>query len=254
MKLNYLKYFFLTFFLSLGLMFGRNTHASEGFKDDSKPATDTNHISVDETDFEVSNEILKILFTEIFNDEYCSPSHTFTADYLISLETIGAEQNVSLSQTQQGPNNGYQDLTDQVIEAFADTSFDVEFEYSFGTFGAKAWVDWNNDFSFDEDEVIFTDENSSSTATSNFEIPDDIAPGDYTVRFRTYWPNSTDPDSCESINYGDAVDYTLTVLGEYCSPSHTFTADYLISLETIGAEQNVSLSQTQQGPHQVTIQ
>ncbi|GGE30540.1 fibronectin type III domain-containing protein [Psychroflexus planctonicus] len=142
---------------------------------------------------------------------YCSPVHTSTFDYVASLETLGAVQNVSIAQTEQGPNSGYQDLTSETIEAFVDSSFDVEIEYSFDNFGAKAWVDWNNDLEFAEDEVIFTDENDADTATSVFTVPSDVTPGDYRVRFRAYWQNNIDPGSCESITYGDAFDYTLTV-------------------------------------------
>jgi chitodextrinase len=158
-----------------------------------------------------TNGVSSLAGPESFFTGYCAPVHTNTFDYVVSLETIGAEQNVSITQTVQGPNQGYQDLTDQTIEAFIDSSFDVDVTYSFGTFGFKAWVDWNNDLVFAEDEVIFTDENTTASAISTFVVPDDVLAGDYRVRFRAYWPNDEDPGSCESITWGDAFDYTLTV-------------------------------------------
>jgi len=158
-----------------------------------------------------TNGVSSLAGPESFFTGYCAPVHTSTFDYVVSLETIGAEQNVSITQTVQGPNQGYQDLTDQTIEAFIDSSFDVDVTYSFGTFGFKAWVDWNNDLVFAEDEVIFTDENTTASAISTFVVPDDVLAGDYRVRFRAYWPNDEDPGSCESITWGDAFDYTLTV-------------------------------------------
>ncbi len=142
---------------------------------------------------------------------YCLVSTTSTFDYLSSVTTTGAVTNATYSATAQ-PAGSYADESAQLITSFASGTFDINTTYVGGTNGVNVWVDWNNDFDFDDTlELIGSVNSSSLTKTFNIAVPATAVAGNYRMRVRAQWGSTANPPSCGSVNYGSTVDFTLVL-------------------------------------------
>ncbi|UUC45640.1 fibronectin type III domain-containing protein [Flavobacterium cerinum] len=148
-----------------------------------------------------------------FRTGYCVPSSTSSATYINSFTTTGGSTNIS--NTNSGyATNGYQDnyATGAVTQYPTGT---VNFATTIvgGTVGTSIWVDWNNDLVFDNTtERVFVTTAYGNNQTGSFVIPAGTAIGDYRMRVRIDYNNSS-PDACASTNTRtEAEDYKLTVV------------------------------------------
>src|SRR5690625_202614 len=107
------------------------------------------------------------------------------------------------------------DETDIMIEAYAGESFDINTVYNSGNQTIGIWVDWDDNGVFgDDDERIFLNYGSSPQSTEIL-IPENIEAGNYRMRVRGSWGNHVsdgDGFACNEKQYGNSVDFTLTVL------------------------------------------
>ena len=78
----------------------------------------------------------------------------------------------------------------------------------------KAWIDFNDDKIFGEEDVVldFTGGLPSRTVTSEFMVPLNVPPGDYRMRVRIGWLYST-VNACNGLGWGETEDYVVTVVG-----------------------------------------
>lgn len=109
--------------------------------------------------------------------------------------------------------NGYADYTrvstkilkGKNINLSVDVSYSVEDSY------VNAWVDWNQDGSFDTNEQIMHT-NGLNPLISNFVIPDEALEG--LTRLRIRYALKKDLDACEYNSYvGETHDYSVIVKG-----------------------------------------
>jgi hypothetical protein len=144
--------------------------------------------------------------------DYCTYTQTSNTDrYINSFSTSNGEANINNLNSGYS-EGGYEDATDQVVSKFAggDVSFTTEFEG--GTEGFNIWVDWNQDFTFQDSEKVFASGTYVGPATGTFSVPVGTANGDYRMRIVGNWL-STDPPACgENTNGGEAEDYTFQVV------------------------------------------
>lgn len=133
--------------------------------------------------------------------------------YINSFTTIGGATNIA--NTSSGfSSGGYGDFS-ETFSASQHIAETLSFTAVPGTTaypkGLRIWIDWNNNGVFDVSEVVY---NSGSTQTGSisgsFVIPN-IAEGNYRMRIITKY-NSNSIDSCGTLFYGEAEDYTFTVL------------------------------------------
>src|SRR5690606_6397376 len=87
--------------------------------------------------------------------------------------------------------------------------------------GGKIWVDWNDNGELETDELMGQSTatiSSGSSFTGNFTVPTGTALGDYGVRVRAV-ESTTTFTACSSQSWGEAEDYTFTVIEEpACMP------------------------------------
>src|SRR5690606_18330590 len=82
---------------------------------------------------------------------YCEVSTTYTGDYTSAFSTTNALTNVTYSASSQ-PTGSYSNQTSQIITQSAGLSFDFSTTYVGGSNGVNIWVDYNNNFEFEESE------------------------------------------------------------------------------------------------------
>lgn len=138
---------------------------------------------------------------------YCIPNTSgSSSDYInyVKLETI---ENTSGKES-------YGDFTDQSteLEIGKEYTIEVAMAYVFEQDSVTAWIDYNRDSEFsNEEQIIFTELNSASkSATGLFTVPDD-ALVNKNLRLRVRSQYYTNPmDACRNTP-GEVEDYTITV-------------------------------------------
>lgn len=159
--------------------------------------------------------------------QYCEVSTTYSGDYLSSITTTNALQNVSYTASSQ-PADSYDDKTDQVIMQSQGLSFDISTTYVGGGNGVNVWIDFDGDEEFDDEEKVFSLANSDATKTGTITIPSVVAIGEYRMRVRSQYGSTANPSACGNVTYGSTVDFTLSVTeAPDCMPPSGLTATAL---------------------------
>lgn len=126
---------------------------------------------------------------------------------------------------------GYQDhsgLVDKAMQADGE-GINVFIGNNITSF-IKAWVDWNQDDSFDNEDITERIYNSNGFATVSttfgFVIPPGTPPGDYRLRVRIspFFGGTSEFEPCGNIIQGETEDYLFTVI-ENCDVRITSVTD-----------------------------
>ncbi|WP_299110906.1 GEVED domain-containing protein [uncultured Winogradskyella sp.] len=172
------------------------------------------------------------------NTSYCNATSNFTLDYIEDFSTnVGFGSDISNLNSGFTPP-GYQDNSaTEIVEQLAGgiVDFTVDFSGTFLTYGFNIWVDWNNDFDFDDaNEKVYASGGFTTGLTDDFIVPGTITPGSYRMRIRADYIDA-DPDSCGTIDDGETEDYTLTVPAITCTgdPSNITVNAITITTATI---------------------
>ena len=107
---------------------------------------------------------------------------------------------------------GYTDFTSEVITLPAGSAVDVSLVPGFSGSSYneywKIWIDYNGDYEFTSDELVFDAGSlSKSTVSGTINVPS-TASG--TTRMRVSMKYNAAQTACESFSYGEVEDYTVT--------------------------------------------
>jgi len=77
----------------------------------------------------------------------------------------------------------------------------------------RAWIDWNNDGSFTDAELVMASNSVLTNHSATFTIPvTAVANTPLRLRIGDDWNYSAIPSSCVNVTYGQFEDYTVTVV------------------------------------------
>lgn len=111
--------------------------------------------------------------------------------------------------------NGYGDyqIMTANVTAGVGTPVSVTVGDGWTTESVGAWIDYNGDEQFAEDEFIYIGQGSGNTITSSITLPANTPAGIYPIRFMVYAGTITPDLGCynEPLDYGEFEDYTLNV-------------------------------------------
>jgi|GEM_PF-1599261 len=141
---------------------------------------------------------------------YCDTCWTNDADDWISNVTFNTINN---STSNEGDPCSYGDYTAQSTSVGqGDThQLSVTFVSSGYTEQVWAWIDWNQDFDFDDaGEAYDLGSGADTTVTTDITVPGGATLGDTRMRVTERY-GSTDPVACDSYIWGESEDYTITV-------------------------------------------
>jgi len=100
----------------------------------------------------------------------------------------------------------------------------------------KVWVDYNDDFTFSNNEVILNNyviapgSNAGNyTETTSMTIPANATLGPHRMRIKTNWNANVPVDACEETTYGETEDYTANITDELGLNESFYDADFVIS-------------------------
>ncbi len=129
---------------------------------------------------------------------------------LFQLTTIDNESGCS--------NDGYADYSDLIAQLYPGSTNDLTVTTGYGDQFVKVWIDFNDNFVFENDELIIDDfelgNNQAEgvfTATTDFTIDANAALGEHLMRAKTNWNNGVPEDACIETTYGETEDYSVNI-------------------------------------------
>lgn len=142
---------------------------------------------------------------EEYVPSYCASAGNDASYEWISSVDIGAFNYSS------GSDGGYADYTSETVTLTQGATVDVTLTPGFNSSTYqeywKIWIDFNNDKDFeDSGELVFSG-NGSSAVSGSIDVPS-TATG--TTRMRITMKYNGEPSPCETFDYGEVEDYTVT--------------------------------------------
>ena len=169
----------------------------------------------------------------IFQTGYCVSTAGSPTDYISNFSTTGGIANITNSSGYSA--TGYGNFVGQVVSQQPYGTVNFSSTYVGGSFGFNIWIDWNNDFDFnDVGEKVYGSGNYFVANTGSFVVPASATVGNHRMRIRADYLD-TNPTACGSITYGETEDYTFTVLALLCggNPSNLSTSAIAFTTATI---------------------
>ncbi|MCQ2274184.1 MAG: fibronectin type III domain-containing protein [Bacteroidales bacterium] len=164
---------------------------------------------------------------------YCQPAPTSVDGQGITRLQFGMGSEVVDNTTRPTAAPYYGNYYNMVGAVAAGTIADVNITYQTGyTYGTIIWVDWNNNLTFDSNEVVYVGESSATNPTTlnaTFSIPSTADTGYYRMRiagsdsyYDSYFESfasAANANPCPASSYTIVHDYTLHVTAApACSP------------------------------------
>lgn len=148
-----------------------------------------------------------------FYTGYCQGSSTYTGNRINGFATTAGYTNIS--NMDNGTANDYNNYTNLSVTQSEGGSFDYSVSVPSYT-NVEIWIDFNNNLTFDTDELVaeHTYASSATIFTGTIDIPENIDEGDYRIRVRSRYYYNTAASPCNDLSYGETEDYTLTIVPE----------------------------------------
>lgn len=146
---------------------------------------------------------------------YCAATSSSATYHIDDFSTTGGTANITNNNSNYSAT-GYGNFTGQTVsqQQFGSVSFSTTIVG--GSSGFTIWVDWNDDFDFnDAGETMYLSASYVVSATGSFIVPGTAAVGNHRMRIRSDY-FATNPTSCGAISSGETEDYTFTVLPSTC--------------------------------------
>ncbi|MBI5917411.1 MAG: T9SS type A sorting domain-containing protein [Bacteroidetes bacterium] len=138
---------------------------------------------------------------------FCPSAGSTTFEFI---QTVGIGSLLNDS----GNDGGYADFTDLYAEAAQNQPVAVVLVPGFtdGEYKEnwRVWVDFNNNKTFGEDELVFEAGPSADLVFGTFDLPESLEAGKYGMRVSMRYGGF--PQPCGNIGWGEVEDYVLTVI------------------------------------------
>ncbi|CAI8236067.1 MAG: Uncharacterised protein [Flavobacteriaceae bacterium] len=161
----------------------------------------------------------------------CQPETNCTLGDGLTLVSVEEINNSSECET-----DGYGDFTDLIANLAQGGTYDITLTTGYGDQYVKVWVDFNDDFTFSNNEVILNNfviapgsAAGNYTETASMTIPTNATLGQHRMRIKTNWDANVPVDACEETTYGETEDYTANITDELGVNESFYNADFVIS-------------------------
>ena len=172
-------------------------------------------------------------FSTVITKSLCQPSGNCSfGDEIANIQFA----NLNNSSTCNG--SAYNDFTNMTAELIQGNTYDLTITVNYSQEHVTAWVDFNDNFVFENNEKIIDDFEMgasgsgahSYTETLNTTLPSPMPLGQHIMRIRTNWQHPV-PDACSDVDYGETEDYTVNVV---TSSGIDAFSNAQINIQTIG--------------------
>jgi len=115
--------------------------------------------------------------------------------------------------------NGYGNYTNQSTDLGQGSTNDLTITTGYGSVYVKVWIDFNDNFNFEPDEIVVNDYviaagmgTGTYTETMPFGIPDIAGLGEHMLRAKVNYNASVPSDPCEATLFGETEDYIVNIV------------------------------------------
>lgn len=128
-------------------------------------------------------------------------------------------------------DDGYADYTDLITDLNRDASHDLTVASGWDPQFCSVWIDYNDNFFFEEDEKVVSAFDFDLGATTSIDIPADAILGEHLLRAKASDNESNVADPCSDMTYGETEDYMVNITpGETdAAPDVDFMADIILA-------------------------
>lgn len=133
---------------------------------------------------------------------------------------------------------GYADYTNLSTALNVDTEYNMTITTGYGDQYVKAWIDYNDNSVFENDEVIVSDfliaegeGGGEFTANIPFTVPASANLGEHLMRVKTNWQAAV-PGACDEVEFGETEDYIVDLLTTGVEEGELGSAD--LQIATLG--------------------
>ena len=130
--------------------------------------------------------------------------------FMLQLGTINNESDCS--------TDGYSDYTNISTFLTNNSSNDLTITTHFGNMYIKVWIDFNDNFVFEDDEFVVDNYLMASgqgggdyTETMELVVPDGVNLGQHLMRVKANYSQTVPDDTCQGTQYGETEDYTVEI-------------------------------------------
>ncbi len=192
-------------------------------------------------------------FSTVISHTMCQPASNCSYGDEITNFQFGTINNNSTCN-----GTGYSDFTNMSTDLTAGNTYDMTVTVAYSEEHFTAWIDFNDDFSFDASEKIVPDYEfgAGSSGSGNFSntfsitIDANVNPGEHLMRIRTNWRDAV-PDACSDVSYGETEDYKVNILGS--NGIDVFEGNH-INLQTIDNNHFIVTLNSPKYKEQLTLQ
>ncbi|MBE0638243.1 MAG: hypothetical protein IH598_06975 [Bacteroidales bacterium] len=169
-----------------------------------------------EGDFSPLNDTVTVLIT----NSMCQPQSDCTNGSGFQSLSVSDLSNISNCSP-----DGYGDFTTMIANMQRGETYDLVIETGIGDQYVTVWIDFNDNFLFEESEMIINNYSVETgqgignyTVTIPFNVPADASLGQHLMRTRMSWNEPVPDNSCVASPFGETEDYTVDI-----SPTTGFT-------------------------------
>ena len=142
---------------------------------------------------------------------YCASTSSNSSYWISNFSTTLGSANINRTSTYTAGGYANYSATD-IVNQIIGQSFNFSTTMSSGTHGINIYIDWNNDFDFnDTGELAYASGAYVTSATGTITIPASTSVGNHRMRVVTNF-SSTNPTSCGANTYTETEDYTVNAL------------------------------------------
>ena len=160
-----------------------------------------------------------------FYTGYCNPAPSSVDGSGITAVAFGAGSYLVNNTTRPTSSPYYGNYSAQIGAAIQGETANVNITFATGfTYGTVIWIDWNNNLTFEDSEIVYAGEAASdnpTTLNASFSVAAGQALGDYRMRIAaadSYYDShktmatAAGADPCPSSSYTVVHDYTVRVI------------------------------------------
>jgi len=160
-------------------------------------------------DEEVDNDILSV----VISNSFCMPQSDCSQGHGIYNFQLG-----TLNHTSVCNDSGYVDYSGLTSNIYIDEPQTMNITTNHGDVYVKAWIDFNDNFVFESDEVIVDNELIAAgegpgeySASFGVQFPENITVGEHLLRVKTSGDQNVPENACDAATYGETEDYKVNL-------------------------------------------
>ena len=137
--------------------------------------------------------------------------------------------------------DGFGDFTFLSTELDTGSTNELTVTTGYGDQHVKVWIDFNDNFSFEMDEVVVEDfiiapgqAAGTFSETVDLVIPSGATLGSHVLRAKSNWQAPVPDDACEETTYGETEEYTVVIVEPFVDDINQLSSDVSFSVNTLG--------------------